>query len=52
MWNKIESENWYQKIPITFSQSAGMLNKIPKIHAKSFKTVDGRASGLNFTTPS
>ena len=30
---------------------ANMLNKIPKIHIKSFKTVDARASGLHFTTP-
>ena len=30
---------------------ANMLNKIPEIHIKSFKTVDARASGLHFTTP-
>ena len=35
-----------------FFQWAIMLNKIPKIHVKSFKTVDARASGLHFTTPS
>ena len=31
---------------------AGMLKKIPKVHVKSLKTVDARASGLHFTTPS
>jgi len=29
-----------------------MLKKIPEIHVKCFKTVDARASGLHFTTPS
>ena len=28
------------------------VEKIPKIHVKSFKTVDARASGLHFITPS
>ena len=34
-----------------FFHKASMLNKITKIHDKSFKTVDARSSGLNFTTP-
>ena len=40
---------WYQQ-----SLFKGLVNltKYPKIHVKSFKTVDARASGLNFTTPS
>ena len=42
---------WYQKLPVTVFYRANMLNKIPKIHIKSFKTVDARASGLHFTTP-
>ena len=42
----------YQKITITFFHKASMLDKIPKIHVKSFKTVDARASGLHITTPS
>ena len=43
---------WYQKLSVMFFQRAIMLNKIPKIHFKSFKTVDARASGRHFTTPS
>ena len=39
---------WYQKLPVTVFYRANMLNKIPKIHIKSFKTVDARASGLHF----
>jgi len=31
---------------------ARMFNKYSKIHVNSFKTLDGRASGLNFLTPS
>ena len=42
---------WYQKLPVTVFYRVNMLNKIPKIHIKSFKTVDARASGLHFTTP-
>ena len=30
---------------------ASMLTKIPKIHVYSFKTLNARASGLNFPTP-
>ena len=40
----------YQKLPIMFVR-AGMLNKIPKIHVYSFKTLDARASGLHFREP-
>ena len=40
------------KILIILFHSASTLNKIPKIHVKSFKTVDTRASGVHFTTPS
>ena len=32
-------------------QRASILNKIPRNHVKSFKTVDTRASGLHFPTP-
>ena len=42
---------WYQKLPKTAFYRANMLNKIPKIHIKSFKTVEARASWLHFTTP-
>ena len=43
---------WYQKVPIMFFLRDGMLTKIPKIHIFSFKTLDARASGLHFPTPS
>ena len=43
---------WYQKLSVMFFQRAIKLNKTPKIHVKSFKTVDARASGLNYTPPS
>ena len=43
---------WYQKVPIMFFHRDGMLTKIPKIHIFSFKTLDARASGLHFPTPS
>ena len=42
----------YQKIPKKSFQKASILNKIPKIHVKSFKSEDARASGLHITTPS
>ena len=42
---------WYQKLPVTVFSRANMLNKIPKIHNKSLKTVDARASRQHFTTP-
>ena len=35
-----------------FLQRASMLTKTPKIHVYSFKTLDARASGLYFPTPS
>ena len=35
-----------------FYQRASMLTKIPKIHIYSLKTLDARASGLHFPTPS
>ena len=35
-----------------FFQNAIILNKYPKIHVNSFKTLDARASRLNFPTPS
>ena len=41
----------YNKIPIMSFQRASILNKIPRNHMKSFKTVDTRASGLHFITP-
>ena len=43
---------WYQNVPIMFFHRASMLTKIPKIHVYSFKTLDARASGLHFPTPS
>ena len=41
-----------KKVPITFFHRASMLTKILKIHVYSFKTLDARASGLSFPTPS
>ena len=43
---------WYKKIQIMYFLRVCVLTKIPKIHVKSFKTVDSRASGLHFPTPS
>ena len=43
---------WHRKVPIKFFHRASMLTKIPKIHVYSFKTLDARASGLSFPTPS
>ena len=43
---------WYQKVPIMFFQRASMLTNMPKIHVYSLKTLDARASGLHFPTPS
>ena len=43
---------WYQNVPIIFFHRGNMLTKIPKIHAYSFKTLDVRALGLHFPTPS
>ena len=43
---------WYQKVSIMCFYRASMLTKIPKIHVYSFKTLDARASGLYFATPS
>ena len=43
---------WYQNISIMFFHRASMLTKIPKIHVCSFKTLNARASGLYFPTPS
>ena len=41
---------WYQKMPIMFIQRASMLYNFPKIHGRSIKTVQARASGLNIPT--
>ena len=43
---------WYQNVPIIFFHRGNILTKIPKIHAYSFKTLDVRALGLHFPTPS
>ena len=43
---------WYQKGPIMFSHRASILSKMPKIHVHCFKTLDARASGVHFPTPS
>ena len=43
---------WYQNVAIIFFHRGNMLTKIPKIHAYSFKTLDVRALGLHFPTPS
>ena len=43
---------WQQKLPIMFFHTASVLTKIPKIHVYNLKTMDARASGLHFPTPS
>ena len=43
---------WYQKLPTMFFHWVSMLTNIPKLHAYSLKTLDARASGLHFPTPS
>ena len=43
---------WYKKEPIMFFHRASMLTYIPKIYVYSLKTLDARASGLHFPTPS
>ena len=42
----------YQKVPIMFFHIASMLTKICKIHVYILKTLDARASGQYFPTPS